>query len=65
VTRLGRMLRDVAGGTVVEYAVVFALFAVLAAVAFTNIAVNANTQYNAGTGEMTRLQESPLPAATP
>jgi Flp pilus assembly pilin Flp len=62
---LRRLWRDVRGATMVEYALVLAFFAILAAIGFQQVATSANTQYSAGTTTMTNLQESPLPALSP
>ena len=62
---LRRLARDVDGATMVEYALILALFALTAAVGFAAIATNANKQYNNGTSAMTSIQENALPAVSP
>ena len=64
-TLLRRLLRDESAVTLVEYAFVLALFALITAAAFDKIAVNSNAQYSSATNQMTVIGESPLPAQTP
>ena len=60
-----RLLRDESGATIVEYAMVLALFALAAMAGFGVIATNANAQYTSGTNGMTAIQESPPAAVAP
>jgi Flp pilus assembly pilin Flp len=60
-----RLLRDESGATIVEYAMVLALFALAAMAGFGAIATNANAQYTSSTNGMTAIQESPPAAVAP
>ena len=60
-----RLLRNEAGGTLVEYAMVVALFALGMISVMNLVASNANTQYTGASNEMNAIEESPLPAQTP
>lgn len=62
---LGRLLRDECGATLVEYAMVLGLFAILAITGFGVVATESGNRYNAGTTTMTSIQENPPVAATP
>jgi Flp pilus assembly pilin Flp len=60
-----RLLRDESGATIVEYAMVLALFALAAMAGFGFVATNANAQYTSSTNGMTAIQESPPAAVAP
>ena len=62
---LRRLWRDVSGGTIVEYAIVLAFFALLAMGGFQLIASSANNAYCSGTSKMTDIEENPLPTVAP
>lgn len=60
-----RMLCDENGGPLMEYAVIFAMFSLLCALALIQVASNAGTRYTTSTNTMTSVQENPLPTASP
>ena len=60
-----RMLRDERGGPLLEYAWMFALFSLLCAWGFVQIAQNAGSRYTTSTQAMPSVQEVPLPTKSP
>lgn len=60
-----RMLRDERGGPLLEYAFIFALFSLLCAWGFRQIAVSAGARYTTSTQAMPSVQEVPLPTKAP
>jgi Flp pilus assembly pilin Flp len=60
-----RLLRDRAGGALVEYAMVTALLGLACIIGFSAVSNNAAGQYNANTGGMMNIQENPLPTCAP
>ena len=60
-----RLLRDRAGGALVEYALVTALLGIACIAGFTAVSTNAAGQYNQNTSGMMNIQESPLPTCAP
>ena len=62
---LRRMLLDESGGPLLEYAFIFALFSLLCAWGFVQIAYNAGARYTTSTQAMPSVQEVPLPTKAP
>ncbi|HTU81058.1 MAG TPA: hypothetical protein VMF61_02955 [Candidatus Acidoferrales bacterium] len=64
-TFIGAMLRDERGGTIVEYALVFAFLALVCAFGFITVANSTGQRYATSTNQMSAVQESPLPTISP
>ncbi|MBV8374608.1 MAG: hypothetical protein JO302_03785 [Candidatus Eremiobacteraeota bacterium] len=60
-----RLLRDRAGGALVEYALVTALLGMACIAGFAAVSTNAAGQYNQNTSGMMDIQEHPLPTCAP